>query len=142
MVARRRGLSPLVATVVLISATIIGGMLVYNYFQKSVNVIASKSGSLQLSVDYSYLNSTHKLVYIEVYNAYADKVILKSVKVIHPDGSVTTAAILENRVNQPLAPNTKYSIVAVVPNDVTAVYLTYTIGDSNVELTTSPVRLG
>ncbi|GAB6147571.1 archaellin/type IV pilin N-terminal domain-containing protein [Stetteria hydrogenophila] len=122
----RRGLSSLIATVVLISATIVGGLAVYNYFQKSMDTVAATSATLALSVRSEYLNADTRLVFIEATNLYDVPVNITSVYVVDgngghvqvPAGSVRGAPVT-------VEPGAKATIIAAVPSSATAVYLVY-----------------
>jgi flagellin-like protein len=145
----KRGLSPLIATVVLISATIVGGMLVYNYFQKSFNSVTARSGALQVSATSEYLSDTSKLVHITLLNTYDQPVKIKSIVAVYQNGSVEEVSIISSSgtsrsasgLSVTIPSGGKYSVVAVVPNDAVAVYVTYTIGNSNTVLQSSPVKI-
>ncbi len=137
----RRGLSPLVATVVLISATVIGGLVIYNYFEKSINVVSTASATLSLYVDETYLNTDTKLVYIQAVNLYDKPVNVTGVTVVMPDGStVNLQADDVQGIPVTIEPGSKATIIAKAPADAAAVYLTYTVDGKT--LTTEPQELG
>jgi hypothetical protein len=121
--SRRRALSPLVSSVVLISAAVIGGVIVYNYFQSNINSIAAATGSLQVSADYTYINSTTKMVYLEVLNTYRKPVTLTGVKVVFTNGSIQNVNIEETTVDS----GSKGSVIVSVPSEARILYLVYTI---------------
>jgi flagellin-like protein len=137
----KRALSPLIATVVLISATIVGGMLVYNYFQKSFNSVAAKSGALELTATSEYLNETHKLVHLEIYNTYGDPVQIVDIKGIDSKGNTYNVTVISGNSSGEIASGEKYSIIAVVPSSTTAIYVDYRIGNSQTILQSTPVKI-
>ena len=61
----RKGLSPLLATAILISATIAGGAILYQYFNKSLSMYTAGS-SLEVTVSASYLSNDKYLVYYSI----------------------------------------------------------------------------
>ncbi|MEB2835995.1 MAG: hypothetical protein GSR80_001204 [Desulfurococcales archaeon] len=132
----RRALSPLVSTIVLISAAIIGGIIVYNYFQNSVNTIAASSGSLQVSAESLYINSTSKLVHISVVSTYQKPVTIRSVVLVLDNGS--TVAVTPQSTT--VAPGSKASLVITAPADAKLVYVRYEY--NNHKLETNPVSIG
>jgi len=133
----RKGLSPLVASVVLISAAILGGVFVYNYFQKSVNTVVGGSGTVQLTADYDYLNATHVIVHIEILNSHQSPVKITDIKGVDATGSIVA---IKQGLNVNLEPGGKYSTVAIVPSGVKAVFVTYELDGKPMD--SSTVNLG
>lgn len=60
-----KGLSPLLATAILISATVAGGALLYQYFTKSFSVYTS-TGSIEIEASSFYISGDRFLVYYRV----------------------------------------------------------------------------
>ncbi|MEB3816801.1 MAG: hypothetical protein LRS46_02510 [Desulfurococcales archaeon] len=133
--ARRKALSPLVSTIVLISAAIVGGVIVYNYFQNSVHTIAASSGTLEVSANSYYLNATSKLVYIDVFNSYSKEVTIKSVKAVLVNGTIKEVSV----TSKTIAPGAKASIVVTLPANTKAVYVEYVYNNQNLE--SNPVTI-
>ncbi len=136
----RKGLSPLVATVVLISATILGGMLIYNYFQESVDKMQGLSEGLIIDVSQARLSQTTRLVHLEVLNNHDVQVEVTAVNGIYPNG---TTIQLQTQETLPLqvAPGGKASINAVVTDpSIVAVSISYQTIDGR-SLTTEPQQL-
>lgn len=138
----RRGLSPLIATVVLISATIVGGMLVYNYFQKSFSSVTARSGALEISATAEYLNQSSKLVHLVIYNTYNTPINITKIKGIESSGVSTTVNLIGSESIHILIPSGgKYSTILVVPNTTVAIYVNYKIVGSGNILQSNPVSL-
>ncbi len=135
MRVRRRALSPLVSSVVLISAAIIGGVIVYNYFQSNINSIAAATGSIQISADYTYLNSTTKVVYLEVLNTYKKPITISSIKVVLDNGTTITIDIQDQIVDS----GSKGSLIVNVPASGKLVYLVYQLGEKT--MYSSPIQI-
>ena len=134
----KRALSPLVASVVLISAAILGGVLVYNYFQKSVTTVVGSSGTLQLSLDYDYLDATRLIVHLEALNSYQEPITITGIMGVKNDG--TRVNLTTGGLNIQVEPGSKYSTVLVIPSDIKAIYVIYNIEGKTLEST--PVTIG
>ena len=138
----KRGLSPLIATVVLISATIVGGMLVYNYFQKSFNSVTARSGALEITASVNYLNESYKLVHLVIYNTYNSAVNITNVEGLSTSGSPVHLEVVSAEVGKIVIPaGGKYSIILIAPSSTAAVYVEYTISGSNAVLQSNPVSI-
>ncbi|MEB3850957.1 MAG: hypothetical protein LRS49_00040 [Desulfurococcales archaeon] len=131
----RRALSPLVSSVVLISAAVIGGVIVYNYFQSNVNAIAAATGSLQVSADYTYLNETAKIVYLEVMNTYKKPVTITGAQAITGSGNKINLTISNVTIDS----SSKGTIIVTVPADAKIIYLLYTVDGKT--LYSSPIQV-
>jgi len=83
----RKGLSPLVATVLLISATVIGGMLVYQYFQSSVDKVQGLGGGVLLTAQATVLDDDTTLVKVTVVNAEDVTITLLDVQLLDATGA-------------------------------------------------------
>ncbi len=132
---RKRGLSPLVSTMILISAAIIGGMFVYNYFQTSVNKITATSQSLTVDVKTIPTNNG-SLIYLSVTNVGKDTVQLE--KAIFLDSNGTKLASQPD-LNTQLRPGGKNTFILNAPTNASFVYLVYK--DGKTELQTDPIQL-
>ena len=133
----RKGLSPLVATVVLISATILGGMLIYNYFQDSVGRMKGLSEGIIVDASAVQLSSTTSLAHVELLNNYDTQVTIIAVKGITQNGSSVNLTTQEP-LPIDVAPGDKASINALIINpDIVAVSIVYRTIDGKT-LTTQP----
>ena len=136
-----KGLSPLVSTVILIGATVIGGLLVYNYFQQSLETVKTIGQSLLVSGSWSPLNGTHKLVYVEVMNTYDEPVnISNSFKVVLSDGSIINVPVVTdvNTIN-PVSPGQKVNLIVIVPRNAVSLIVVYEMSGRVLEA--SPVNI-
>ncbi len=82
----KRGLSPLVATVLLISATVLGGMLVYEYFQSSVSNAKGLSTDVVVTAGATVLDENSTLVKVTVLNNADDVVTVTGLQLLASDG--------------------------------------------------------
>ncbi|MEM4738325.1 MAG: archaellin/type IV pilin N-terminal domain-containing protein, partial [Acidilobaceae archaeon] len=81
MINPGKGLSPLVATLILIAFTVIGGILVYEYFTKTSEGIMSSGEQLIVTASKSYVDGSRYLVYVEVTNNYRTNVTITGFKI-------------------------------------------------------------
>jgi len=81
----RKGLSPLVATVLLISATVIGGMLVYQYFQSSVAKAQGMGGGLLVTARAEVVSDNLSLVKVAIVNGENDVAVINASQIIFID---------------------------------------------------------
>jgi len=132
---RKRGLSPLVSTMILISAAIIGGMFVYNYFQTSVNKITATSQSLTVDVKTIPTNNG-SLIYLSVTNVGKDTVQLEKAVFLDSNG---TKLASQPDLNAQLRPGGKNTFILNAPTNASFVYLVYK--DGKTELQTDPIQL-
>jgi flagellin-like protein len=135
----RRGLSPLIATVVLISATIVGGVLIYNYFQESVAQLRQLGENVVVSVNSVFLNETSRMVYIKVTNAFAQPVTITGVKAFKGDGSTSLVGL---QAPQRIEPGGVASLTIVLDETAArtvAVSVVYQVDGETLE--SEPVKL-
>ena len=136
---RRRGLSPLVATVLLISATVLGGMLVYQYFQNSVSHAKGLQQDVVLTADAVTLNTNTTLVRVTVLNQGSNNIIIKSVTLLDQNGDLIKAQYVQGSVNQTISPGDKTVIILKSTKRPSAVYLQY--NEKGKTYTTEPVEI-
>ena len=135
--ARRRALSPLVSTIVLISAAIIGGIIVYNYFQNSVNTIAASSGALQVSASTTYINEQTKLVHVDLVNTYSKPITVSAVTVVLDNGTQKDITLSQA---QTIAAGSKATLIVSVPANAKVLYVDYTYNGQAMK--SSAVQIG
>ncbi len=132
----RRGLSPLVSTIILISAAIIGGMFVYNYFQTSVNKITAASQSLSVNVK-TIPTQNGDLIYLSITNVGRDPVHLN--KAVFLDANGTAIQNSDKTINADLRPGGKDTLIINAPSNASFVYIEYRIGQETLQ--TNPIQL-
>jgi len=110
----RKGLSPLVATVLLISATVIGGMLVYQYFQSSVNKVQGLGGGVLVTAQATVIDDNATLVKVTVVNAEDVTVTLVSVELLDSAGNpVNVTPTAGTTLPTTLEPGEKVTLVYI-----------------------------
>jgi hypothetical protein len=98
-VARRRprssvGISALVATIILIALTVLGGVLIWGYFQRTAGGLMAAGEKLDVQA-VPHVAGTWKLVDMKMTNLHSVPVTLNSINVIYPlrDGTPTKASV-------------------------------------------------
>ena len=137
----RKGLSPLVAAVVLISATIVGGMLVYQYFQNSVGKAQAMSEGVTVTGSLIPLSANKTLVSITVINNYDKPIKVTGATAIGSDGGqiqLTTT----NSTSLPtvIEAGGKTTLIFTANGHPSAVSVVYEV--DGVSHTSEPARLG
>jgi len=64
----RRSLSNLVGAVILIAATVVGGLFVYSYFQRSVGAFMSLGSTVSVVGTDEPINLTSSILYLKIVN--------------------------------------------------------------------------
>ncbi len=137
---RRRGLSPLVATVLLISATVLGGILVYQYFQSSVSHAKGLQQSVTLTADAITLNTNTTLVRVTVVNQGSDNVLIKSIILLDQYGNPLQAQIVQgSAINQTIAPGDRATVILKTSQRPNAAYIQFE--ENGKTYSTEPVEI-
>jgi archaellum component FlaF (FlaF/FlaG flagellin family) len=136
----RRGLSPLVATVLLISATVLGGVLVYQYFQTSVSHAKGLQQDLMVTADAVTLNANTTLVRVTVVNQGSNNIIINNIILLDNNGNKITATLLQpTSLNKTVSPGDKLVIILKTSERPSAVYVEYS--EKGKSYTTEPVEI-
>lgn len=126
---KRRGLSPLVATVLLISATVLGGVLVYQYFQNSFTHAKGLSQDLMIAPNAIVLNSNTTLVKVSISNQYDDVVTVLNVTLLDSTGNTITGTLLKgSTLPAQVSPGEKITIMIKTSTKPSAVFVNYEVG--------------
>ncbi|MEM1938293.1 MAG: archaellin/type IV pilin N-terminal domain-containing protein [Acidilobaceae archaeon] len=130
MINPGKGLSPLVATLILIAFTVIGGILVYEYFTKTSEGIMSSGEQLIVTASKSYVDGSRYLVYVEVTNNYRTNVTITGFKII-TDALTTVSTItpLQTSENN-IQPGGKYTAILTAPINTKAIIIDYKVRGS------------
>ncbi|MEB3765743.1 MAG: hypothetical protein GSR77_06225 [Desulfurococcales archaeon] len=138
---KRKGLSPLVATVVLISATIVGGMLVYQYFQNSINKAQNMAEGLTITADLIQLDNGQSLVYVTVSNGYDTEIQVTGAKAVYPNGTISTITPTQDTtLPAPIPSGEKNTFLFTAPTAPEAVIVQYTVNGQQYQ--TEPITIG
>jgi len=137
---KRRGLSPLVATVLLISATVLGGVLVYQYFQNSVSHAKGLQQDLMVTADAATLNANTTLVRVTIVNQGDNNVIVKSVTLLDSNGDTVTATLIQPKsLGVTVAPGDRLVVILKTSERPSAAYVGYEVNGK--DYTTEPVQI-
>ncbi|MGC9072430.1 MAG: archaellin/type IV pilin N-terminal domain-containing protein [Acidilobus sp.] len=115
----RRSLSNLIGAVILIAATIVGGIFVYTYFQRSVNTFVSMGSTVSVVGTEEPINATSSIVYIKVVNDEQLPIKVLNVTLVSSNNRYAFP------VNQTVQPGSEISIIEVVPGMYTDGYAAY-----------------
>ena len=81
----RRALSPLIATAILISAAVVGGMMLYNYFNTAMGSVNNVDSLL---ADFRAMNTgSSTVLYYEFWNTGTQPVTVKKIVIIDDAGN-------------------------------------------------------
>lgn len=133
----RRGLSPLIAAIILIGITLVGGAMVYAYFNKSMDTVAALGEGLFVKATSADLGAAGKLVHVEAVNNYGDPVQITAVIAVDDAGNQNRIA-LQTPIE--VAPGDRATVTEVVPANTIVVILEYQVGGQT--LLSDPVEIG
>lgn len=133
----RKGLSPLVASVILIAFTVVGGFIVYEYFLSSSRAMISAGEEVILNVSSVRISNTTLLVHVSGVNGHGEPISINALIYYDSNGSPQRIDL-----QQPIdvQPGEKFSIDQIIPSAATAVTVEYTTEGGKV-LTANPSRL-
>ncbi len=136
----RKGLSPLVAAVVLISATIVGGMLVYQYFQNSLGKAQAMAEGISASADSIPLSNGRYLIHVTVVNNYDQPIQVTSATGITDSGNeVSLTPTNQTTLPVTVNPGDKTTIIFIVDQHITAVSVEYQMNGNTYVSEPAPV---
>jgi archaeal flagellin N-terminal-like domain len=95
----RRGLSPLVATIVLIAFTVLGGIIVYEFFVKTAESAMASGEMLIATATKSYFDNTRVLVQVDMVNGYRTNITITDIRYVTPAAGTATATLVSGSVN-------------------------------------------
>lgn len=137
---RRRGLSPLIASVLLISATVLGGMLVYHYFQDSFTKIKGLSEDVVVNPSALVLNANTTLVRVTISNQNDQPITVVNVTLLDDNGNTIKASLLRNGTLPVMVqPGEKINVMLKTSEKPAAAYVTYEVNGQVYE--SEPVQL-
>ncbi len=123
---KRRGLSPLIASVLLISATVLGGVLVYQYFQSSLSNVKTLSQDIMVTANAIVLNENATIVKVSVTNQYSYPITLTGIFLLDSDGnSIPATPLGSTTINIPIEPGDKTTVLMKTTKNPAFVYVIY-----------------
>lgn len=140
----RRSLSNIIGSVILIAATIVGGFLVYNYFQRSLGAFMSMGNTVGLSASETQLSSGASAIYVKITNDEGYPITITGVHLLYPNGTtVNMSSVMissnSNIIGYTIESGHSVAGVYVVKGYYTGVYVTYEA--NGVTYSTQPVSL-
>ena len=132
----RRSLSNLVGAVILIAATVVGGLFVYSYFQRSVGTFMSLGSTVSVVGTDEPINSTSSILYLKIVNNEQTSIQVTGIFLVNSTGRYNI------NLTQPLViqPGSEASMVRIVPGAYSEVYVAYNVGGATYY--TQPTSLG
>ena len=127
----RRGLSPLVATIVLIAFTVLGGIIVYEFFMKTAESAMASGEMLIATATKSYFNDTRALVQVDIVNGYRTNITITEIKYVTPAAGTETATLVSENVNVNLMPGAKHTVIILIPSNAKAIIISYKVRNQN-----------
>lgn len=120
----RRGLSPLVATLLLIAFTVMGGIIVYEFYNRTSESIIASGEQLIVTAAKTQLNATKLLVQLDVVNGHRGDVKIKTIKAL-AGGGQTDVKIIAGETDASIPSGKKQSYVAIVQSNANAIIIDY-----------------
>ena len=128
----RRGLSPLVATIILIAFTILGGVLVYEFFTRTSETLMVSGEKLLVTAATSYFSNTQLLVRLEITNGYRTNITITKFQYITASSTSPTPTQVNpiySSGQSNLVPSAKYTATLLVPVNTKAILIEYKVRD-------------
>ncbi|WP_048816826.1 archaellin/type IV pilin N-terminal domain-containing protein [Caldisphaera lagunensis] len=143
---KRKALSNLIGTIILISATLIGGVLVYNYFQKSMTTMENMGQNVFIMANSQIINSNSQIIYIKITNNMQGQIKIIGIYGIYQNGTQENLTLTSNNINPDII--NKYinsgetvSFVIYASSNIQSIFLQYNDTQSNVIMSSQPVNL-
>ena len=127
----RRGLSPLVATIVLIAFTVLGGIIVYEFFVKTAESAMASGEMLIATATKSYFDNTRVLVQVDMVNGYRTNITITDIRYVTPAAGTATATLVSGSVNVNLMPGAKHTVIILIPSNAKAIIISYKVRNQN-----------
>lgn len=132
----RRGLSPLIAAIILIGITLVGGAMVYTYFNRSMDTVATLAEGLFVKATTADLGAAGKLIHVEAINNYYEQIEITGIIAVDAAGNENRIA-LQNPIQ--VNPGERATITEVVPAETVVVIVEYTVNGQT--LLSDPVEV-
>jgi archaellum component FlaF (FlaF/FlaG flagellin family) len=136
------GISALVATIILIALTVLGGVLIWAYFQRTAGGLMTATERLDVQA-VPHIAGTWKLVDMKITNLHSVSVKIDTVNVIYPDrgGNPVKASVIPQSNPQAGAPITAPNLpVTLNPNQYISVTLRVVVNATTIEIVYTPAN--
>ncbi|MDP8003527.1 MAG: hypothetical protein ACP5I6_00720 [Caldisphaera sp.] len=143
---KNRSLSNLIGAVILISATLIGGVLVYNFFQKSLNSMENIGQNVNIIASSQLLSSSSQIIYIKITNNMQGDIKIIGIYGIFSNGSETNLSLTSNQIEpdilgKSLSSGNSLSAVLYASSLIESIFMQYNYTITNQIMTSQPVKL-
>ncbi|MEM0340560.1 MAG: archaellin/type IV pilin N-terminal domain-containing protein [Acidilobaceae archaeon] len=129
-----RGLSPLLASLLLLVFTLVGAFFVYEYFNKTVDLATKQSESLMVVAREHKVSGSTKLITLEIVNAHSSDAVIKEVREYLETGEVRKVKLLsEDQSTLSVSPGSKTSFVVIASVNARALVIVYEVGGTVLE---------
>jgi hypothetical protein len=135
------GISALVATIILIALTVLGGVLIWAYFQRTAGGLIAAGERLDVQA-VPLVSGTWKLVDMKMTNLHSVPVTLNSINVIYPlrDGTPTKASVWPSASAAGAALTPPPNPPTLNPNQYVGVTIKVLINATTIEVVYTPVN--
>jgi hypothetical protein len=133
------GISALVATIILIALTVLGGTLIWAYFQRTAGGLMAAGEKLDVQA-VPQVAGTWKIVDMKMTNLHSVPVTLNSINVIYPDrnGIPTKASTWPGTGSAAGAAMTAPAVTTLAPNQYIGATLRVVVNATTIEIVYTP----
>jgi len=138
---RSAGISPLVATIILIALTVLGGVLIWAYFQRTTGGLIAAGEKLDVQA-VPQVAGTWKIVDMKMTNLHSVPATLNSINVIYPlrDGTPTKATVWPGAGSAAGAAITAPTATTLSPNQYVGATLRVVVNATTIEIVYTPAN--
>jgi len=143
---KKRSLSNLIGAVILISATLIGGVFVYGYFQRSLKSMESMGQGIEVLASSELVANGSKVVYIKIINDMPNSIKVLGVYGVFNNGSIQNLS-LANKIDpdviqKEIPQGEGLSFIFYVAPSVQSVFIKYSYLPTGQVMSSQAVKLG
>lgn len=121
-----RGLSPLLASLLLLAFTLVGAFFVYEYFNRAMDIAVKQGETLIITAQEIRVSSSTKLVTLDIVNAHTTEVAVKEVKEYLESGETRNVEMVESaKTPVVIPPGGKTSVAVKASANARAVIVVY-----------------
>jgi hypothetical protein len=134
----RAGISALVATIILIALTVLGGVLIWGYFQRTTGGLMAAGEKLEVQA-VPQVAGTWKIVDMKATNLHSVPVTLNAINVIYPlrDGTPNKLSVWPS-ASAAGAPITAPAATTLAPNQYVGATLRVVVNATTIEVVYTP----
>jgi hypothetical protein len=134
----KAGISALVATIILIALTVLGGVLIWAYFQRTAGGLMAAGEKLEVHA-VPQMAGTWKIVDLKATNLHSVPVTLNAINVIYPDrAGIPTKASVWPTTSAAGAAITIPAVTTLAPNQYVGTTLRVVVNATTIEIVYTP----